>query len=98
MTHVKVEVSDEQDFLLPTERAFEVKSAGMLPTGFNPGKLYPSRNHPRGLQMTVFAATDALGSIGIEWDDIAAHVAPDEVSVYAGSAMGSSIVRAPAAC
>lgn len=88
VTHVKVEVSDEQDFLLPTERSFEVKSAGMLPTGFNPGKLYPSRNHPRGLQMTVFAASDALGSIGIDWEDVAGRVSPDEVSVYAGSAMG----------
>ncbi len=88
VTHVKVEVSAEQDFLLPTQRSFEVKSAGMLPTGFDPGKLYPSRNHPRGLQMTVFAASDALGSIGIDWQDIAARVAPDEVSVYAGSAMG----------
>jgi acetoacetyl-[acyl-carrier protein] synthase len=88
VTHVRVQIRNEQDLLLPTEREFEVKSAGLLPTGFDPGKLYPSRNHPRGLQMTVFAATDALGSIGIDWDTIAARVAPDEVSVYAGSAMG----------
>lgn len=88
VTHVNVQVIGQQDFLLPTSREFDVKSAGQLPTGFNPGKLYPSRNHPRGLQMTVYAASDALGSIGLDWDTISGRVAPDEISVYAGSAMG----------
>ena len=88
VTHAQVTITDEQPFLLPTEREFEVKVAGQLPTGFEPGTLYPSRSHPRGLQMTVFAASDALGSLGIEWDTVLQHVADDQVSVYAGSAMG----------
>ncbi len=88
VTHVNVQITGEQDFLLPTHREFEVKAAGQLPTGFDPGKLYPSRNHPRGLQMTVFAASDALGSLGLDWETVASRVAVDEVSVYAGSAMG----------
>jgi acetoacetyl-[acyl-carrier protein] synthase len=88
VTHANVKIVGRQDFLLPTHREFEVKSAGQLPTGFEPGKLYPSRNHPRGLQMTVYAASDALASIGLEWDAVASRVAPDQVSVYAGSAMG----------
>ena len=88
VTHVNVSITGEQDFLLSTHREFDVKSAGMLPTGFEPGKLYPARNHPRGLEMTVYAASDALGSIGIEWEQVSRHVAADEVSVYAGSAMG----------
>ncbi len=88
VTHVHVRVTGEQPFLLPTQREFDVQSAGQLPTGFEPGALYPSRNHPRGLQMTVYAASDALRSIGIEWDTLAAHVSPDAISVYAGSGMG----------
>lgn len=88
VTHVNVQITGEQNFLLPTTREFEVKAAGQLPTGFEPGNLYPSRSHPRGLQMMVYAASDALGSIGIEFDTILDHVAIDQVSVYAGSAMG----------
>ena len=88
VTHVNVQIVGEQDFLLPTHREFEVKAAGQLPTGFEPGELYPSRNHPRGLQMTVYAASDALRSIGIDWDAVTERVPVDQVSVYAGSAMG----------
>jgi acetoacetyl-[acyl-carrier protein] synthase len=88
VTHVNVQIEGEQDFFLPTTREFEVKAAGQLPTGFEPGTLYASRSHPRGLQMMVYAASDALGSIGIEFDTILEHVPVDEVSVYAGSAMG----------
>ena len=88
VTHVNVKIVGEQDFLLPTHREFDVKAAGQLPTGFEPGKLYPSRNHPRGLQMTVYAASDALGSMGLDWETVSSRVAVDQVSVYAGSAMG----------
>ena len=88
VTHANVQIVGQQDFLLPTHREFEVKVAGQLPTGFEPGKLYPSRSHPRGLQMSVYAASDALGSIGLDWDVVRQHVAVDQMSVYAGSAMG----------
>ncbi|MFK7978163.1 MAG: beta-ketoacyl synthase [Halioglobus sp.] len=88
VTHVTVKIRGEQDFLLPTQREFDVKSAGQLPTGLEPGKLYQSRNHPRGLQMTVLAASDALGSLGIDWQTVSESVSADQVSVYAGSAMG----------
>lgn len=88
VTHANVQIVGQQDFLLPTQRKFEVKSAGQLPTGFEPGKLYQSRNHPRGLQMTVYAASDALGSLGLDWDSVRQRVAIDQISVYAGSAMG----------
>ena len=86
--HANVQIVGQQDFLLPTHREFEVKAAGQLPTGFDPGKLYPSRSHPRGLQMTVYAASDALGSLGIDWETVCEQVAIDQISVYAGSAMG----------
>lgn len=87
-THVAVQVDGGMDLLLPVTREFEVKAAGQLPTGFDPGTLYQSRNHPRGLQMMVYAASDALGSLGLEWEQIQQRVAADQISVYAGSAMG----------
>ncbi|MEP4485185.1 MAG: beta-ketoacyl synthase [Halioglobus sp.] len=86
--HVNVQIVGEQEFLLPTHREFEVKAAGQLPTGFDPSALYASRNHPRGLQMTVYAASDALGSLGVSWERILDAVSADQISVYAGSAMG----------
>lgn len=88
VTHARVTITDEQPFLLPTEREFDVRAAGQLPTGFEPGTLYASRSHPRGLQMTVFAASDALGSLGIDWETVLDHVADDQISTYAGSGMG----------
>lgn len=88
VTHVNVNIEGAQEFLLPTQREFEVKAASQLPTGYEPGKLYASRSHPRGLQMTVCAASDALGNLGIDWQTIREKVPADQISVYAGSAMG----------
>lgn len=84
---VKVSVQGETNFLLPSMREAVVRSAGMLPSGFDPAAAYQSRNHPRGIQMTVYGASDALQSMGIDWDLVRAKVAPDQISVYAGSGM-----------
>lgn len=86
--HVHVQITGQQDFLLPDRREFDVKVASQLPTGFEPAELYPSRNHPRGLAMAIYAASDALGNLGLDWDALLAKLAPEQVSVYAGSAMG----------
>ncbi len=85
---VAVNVDAGAELLLPGTRAFEVSAAGQLPTGFDPGKLYASRNHPRGLQMAVYAASDALADLGIAWSDIEQRVSPDGISVYVSSSMG----------
>ena len=84
---VRVVVRGPCEMLLPDSLVSDVKAAGQLPTGFDPRVLYQSRNHPRGLQMTVFGASDALNSVGIDWDEIKRHVPADQISVYAGSAM-----------
>ena len=77
-----------QDFWLDTTRPSAVNSAGQLPCGFDPARLYASHNHPRGLQMTVFGASDAINSLGINWERLRECVPPDAFSVYAGSCMG----------
>ncbi len=85
--YVRVAIDQGMMFLLPTQREATVKAAGQLPSGFDPGQLYNARSHPRGLQMTVFAASDALGSSGLDWEAVRARVPVDQVSVYAGSGM-----------
>ncbi|WP_256597858.1 beta-ketoacyl synthase [Moritella viscosa] len=85
-----VEVTVEGDFeaLIYDTITYPVSSAGNIPTGFDLDKLYNSRSHPRGLKLTVYGASDALNSLGVDWDDILKLINPDEVSVYAGSALG----------
>jgi len=84
----QITVNNETEILIPSNRVAAVQAAGQLPTGFDPGSLYPARSHPRGLQMAIYGASDALMSTGIDWDTIRAMVPPDQISVYAGSAMG----------
>jgi len=83
-----ITIEGELEVMIQEKHQSSVSSAGQLPTGFDPSVLYTSRNQPKGLQLTVFGASDALQSIGIEWSEILKHIKPDEVSVYAGSAIG----------
>ncbi|PJE80484.1 Beta-ketoacyl-[acyl-carrier-protein] synthase FabY [invertebrate metagenome] len=84
---VKVRMGNSQRILVPVTRQLAVNAVGQLPDGFDPEKLYPSRNHPRGLSMTVYGASDAVCSSGLDWDWIKSRISPDQVSVYAGSSM-----------
>jgi acetoacetyl-[acyl-carrier protein] synthase len=86
--NVMVTTGENLDILFPDSRISKVTSGGQLPTGFEPEKLYQSRNHPRGLQLTVYAASDAINSLGFDWDLIRQKVPADQISVYASSAMG----------
>lgn len=64
-------------------------AAGQLPAGFDPSTLYPSRQHPKALQMTIFGMSDALGQMGIDWSKIKKEINPDELAVFSGSAMSN---------
>lgn len=74
--------------LMEDMRSSKVTSAGQVPTGFDPDRLYQSRSHPRGLALTIYGASDAVRSLGIEWDVLRQKVQPDQFAVYSGSAMG----------
>lgn len=78
------------EFKVDNVRNSDVKAAGQLPDGFAPAELYKSRFHPRGLQMTIVAVTDAIRSVGLSWDTIANSVNPDEVAVFASSVMSQA--------
>nr|MCK9469438.1 beta-ketoacyl synthase [Porticoccaceae bacterium] len=85
---VAVEVTGEQKVLVPDTRDFPVKAAGQLPSGFDPGAGYPSRSHPRGLQMAVVGASDAINALGIDWQHVCQGLRPDEIGMYASSCQG----------
>ena len=85
---VRVTCDDPLEVMIPSPRISRVSSAGQIPSGFEPGNLYPSRNHPRGLQMTVYGASDAIRSTGFSVDQLKDMVSPDQIAVYSGSAMG----------
>lgn len=85
---VSVKISGNTEFLVPSTRDATVQAAGQLPSGFHPEKLYQARNHPRGLQLAVYGASDAVMSVGVDWQTICQHVAPDQISAYSGSCMG----------
>ena len=84
---VKVRIEGSQQLMVPGTRASMVSAAGQLPTGFVPEKLYQSRHHPRSLAMTVFGASDAISSSGMDWHGVKKKLSPEEIAVYAGSAM-----------
>lgn len=86
-TRVEVEIADGADVLVPDRRELGVGAAGMVPRGFDPKALYPARSHPRALQLTIYGASDALGSLGIEWAKVLERVPPDQIATYAGSAL-----------
>ncbi|MBL0711885.1 MAG: beta-ketoacyl synthase [Colwellia sp.] len=84
----RVEIPEHLTILHDTYRDNPIKAAGQMPTGFEPAALYNSRYQPRGLQATIFAATDAIHSTGIEWSEILDKINPDQVGTYSASVAG----------
>ncbi|WBA83940.1 beta-ketoacyl synthase [Endozoicomonas sp. GU-1] len=84
---IKVRIEVGQPLMIPSIRESLVNAAGQLPSGFAPEKLYQSRNHPRSLTMTVFGASDAIYSSGMDWHAVKQKLSPEQVAVYSGSAM-----------
>ncbi|MEW6983943.1 beta-ketoacyl synthase [Colwelliaceae bacterium 6471] len=85
---VKVAIHDNLEIKVDSYRDNPIKAAGQFPTGFEPAKLYNSRYQPRGLQTTIFGATDAIRSTGIEWDEILTKISPDQIGTYSASVFG----------
>lgn len=85
---VWIRAEDSLQVILPSQHSSTVNSAGQLPSGFDPASLYQARNHPRALQMMVYAASDAINALGVDWAEIQRKVPADQMSVYAGSGLG----------
>jgi len=84
---VRVRLSANTPLRTPSYRKLSVQSAGQLPEGFAPDALYNSRFHPRGLQLAIIGASDAINAMGIEWQTILDKVSPDEIGSYSSSVM-----------
>ncbi len=85
---VEVTIVDQIEVKHDSYRDNPIKAAGQLPTGFEPSLMYNSRYQPRGLQATIFAATDAIRSTGLEWDKVMNSVRPDQIGTYSASVAG----------
>ena len=81
----EVKLSEDSDLLVGSDYELAAKAAGELPEGFDPADHYNARFHPRTLQMALMGASDALHSVGVEWQTIADAVKPDEIGVYSSS-------------
>ncbi len=84
---VRVNVSSGANITLDSHYICPVQGAGQLPEGFDPASIYNSRFHPRGLQLAVIGASDAINSMGVDWETIVQHVSPDEIGGYSASVM-----------
>ncbi|RMF14267.1 MAG: beta-ketoacyl synthase [Gammaproteobacteria bacterium] len=82
---VKVTAHQTKQVRITVKRQSDVKSAGQLPEGFDPARYYNARFQPRGTQMGIFAASDALNHMGIGWDTVLRSIRPDQVGVYGGT-------------
>ncbi|OCQ23318.1 beta-ketoacyl synthase [Pseudoalteromonas luteoviolacea] len=85
---VKVRVPEQLEIKHDSYRDNPIKAAGQLPTGFEPANMYNSRYQPRGLQATIFSATDAIKSTGLDWELVINSVRPDEIGTYSASVAG----------
>ena len=83
----RVALQSSQRVRIDAESEMAVQAAGFLPTGFDPASYYRSNNHPRGLQLAVLGASDAVASLGFSWKAVLDRVAPNDVAVYSSSVM-----------
>jgi acetoacetyl-[acyl-carrier protein] synthase len=99
------EISSEQDILEKTlvrkvnsdlfdpellmKDVMNVNAAGQLPEGTNLSKMYNSRQHPKGIQMTIFGVTDCLRNLGKDWEtQLRPLLDPKKIGVFSGPAIG----------
>ena len=81
--------SDLYDPELLMADVMKVNAAGQLPEGIDISKMYNSRQHPKGIQMTIFGVTDCLKNIGKDWDnEIKPYINPKRIGVFSGPAIG----------
>lgn len=81
--------SDLFDPDLLMKDVMNVNAAGQIPEGINLSKMYNSRQHPKGIQMTIFGVTDCLKNMGKDWGtEIKPLLDPKKIGVFSGPAIG----------
>ena len=88
-TLVRTINSDLFDPELLMKDIMNVNAAGQLPEGIDLSKMYNSRQHPKGIQMTIFGVTDCLKNLGKDWDsELKPLLDPKKIGVFSGPAIG----------
>ena len=88
-TLVRTINSDLFDPELLMKDIMNVNAAGQLPEGIDLSKMYNSRQHPKGIQMTIFGVTDCLKNLGRDWDsELKPLLDPKRIGVFSGPAIG----------
>ena len=88
-TLVRTINSDLFDPELLMKDIMNVNAAGQLPEGIDLSKMYNSRQHPKGIQMTIFGVTDCLKNLGKDWDsELKPLLDPKRIGVFSGPAIG----------
>lgn len=85
--HTYISIDGNARVSLDSHVTLPVEAAAQLPEGFDPAKLYHSHFHPRGLQLAIIGASDALNSTGLDWKQILSALSPDEIAAYGSSVM-----------
>ena len=81
--------SDLFDPELLMKDVMNVNAAGQLPEGINLSEMYNSRQHPKGIQMTIFGVTDCLKNLGKDWHtELKPLLDPKKIGVFSGPAIG----------
>ena len=88
-TLVRTINSDLFDPELLMKDIMNVNAAGQLPEGIDLSIMYNSRQHPKGIQMTIFGVTDCLKNLGKDWDsELKPLLDPKRIGVFSGPAIG----------
>ena len=88
-TLVRTINSDLFDPELLMKDIMNVNAAGQLPEGIDLSTMYNSRQHPKGIQMTIFGVTDCLKNLGKDWDsELKPLLDPKRIGVFSGPAIG----------
>ena len=88
-TLVRTINSDLFDPELLMKDIMNVNAAGQLPEGIDLSTMYNSRQHPKGIQMTIFGVTDCLKNLGKDWDsELKPLLDPKKIGVFSGPAIG----------
>lgn len=78
----------EQEVFLAGYKKNKVNVAGSLPLGFDASSYYTSLHHPKHIQLAILGVSDALRSVGIDWQEL--PVKMDKIGVYCGSCLGGA--------
>lgn len=90
---VRVHISQATEVFVPQTERLDVSCAGMIPDGVSlECKAFGPKGEkiPRGLKLALYAANDAMKSLGVPFASIAEKLSVNQIGLYIASAMGQT--------